>query len=765
LTALRPWEWLGLLLCLALFAAQAGLSSLVKSAAFDEQYHLAAGYAYLRTGDFRLSASHPPLIDSLSALPLLWRPDVVLPLDHPAWAESNYFIFSDVFLWQANSNPQQLLIWARWPIIALGMLLAAVLFLWARQMAGCLAGWTALILATFEPNLLANARLVTTDLGLACLLCLALWRWWHYLERPSRPNLVLAGVLAGLTMAAKFTGLMVWPMILLLLLLYPGYRPSRWRGLAAIGLIAGLTLWAVYGFDIGPIPDANLALPVPAPFYPYSVLETWRVIEEQPKSAFLLGQTSPRGWWYYFPVALVVKTPLPLSLLAAGGLLLLLRRQGWRRASILWLPPTLFMALAMTGRLTIGYRHILPVVPFLILLAAQAAPLPDVERYFDTQYKFGKSLAARFTKSRYTAHFPLSTTHYPLLIPLLLWHAVTTARLYPHYEAFFNLLAGGPRGGSRVLVDSNIDWGQDLPALKQVMAERDIDEVYLAYFGTALPEAYGLRYKPIPGFLRFVTGPEVDAYNPYTPPPGWYAISVTSLRLGLLEQNRDVYAFFRDKEPAARAGYSIYLYHVSYPDETPVDRTVVSGRPVADLAPEALGVRPGRRLVVKWTQSPETTIAWQPATVEFPPGYEPLAADFAGAFALLGYHMAQREVRPGEMIDLTLYWQVKSAEIETPAPATAAPLAAFVHLSEADPADIVAQYDGWGTALTGLERGDVIIQPVRIQAPAGVPAGAYDLRLGLYSPQSLARLPVTSRQGAADFVTLSRLTILAGEER
>jgi hypothetical protein len=274
--ALRPWEWLGLLLGLALFATQAGLSSLVKSAAFDEEYHLAAGYAYLRTGDFRLSSSHPPLIDSLSALPLLWRPEVVLPLDHPSWAESNYFIFSDVFLWQANSNPQQLLIWARWPIIALGMLLAAVLFLWARQMAGRFAGWTALILATFDPNLLANARLVTTDLGLACLLCLAVWRWWHYLERPSPANLALAGVLAGLTMAAKFTGLMVWPMMLLLLLLYPGYRPSRWWGLAAIGLIAGLTLWTVYGFDVGPIPGANLSLPVPAPFYPYSVLDTWR---------------------------------------------------------------------------------------------------------------------------------------------------------------------------------------------------------------------------------------------------------------------------------------------------------------------------------------------------------------------------------------------------------------------------------------------------------------------------------------------------------
>jgi hypothetical protein len=107
---LRAWEWLLLLVGLLVFAAQAALASPLKSAAFDEEYHLAAGYAYLKTGDFRLSTSHPPLVDALGAVPLLFMDGVTLPTDHPSWAQSDYFIFSDVFLWQANDNPQPMLV-------------------------------------------------------------------------------------------------------------------------------------------------------------------------------------------------------------------------------------------------------------------------------------------------------------------------------------------------------------------------------------------------------------------------------------------------------------------------------------------------------------------------------------------------------------------------------------------------------------------------------------------------------------------------------
>ena len=213
LPPLRRWEWLALAACLVFFAAQAALSSPQKSAAFDEEYHLSAGYAYLKSGDYRLSRTvgHPPLANLLNALPLLLLTDTKLPLDHPAWQNGDFQWFSDVFLWQANGNPQQMIELARLSSITLGMLTALLLFIWARQLAGPVAGWLALLLAVLDPNLLANSRLITTDLALSFFVLLTMWRLWTWLESPSHINLILVGLSSGLAMSTKFTGLFLWP--------------------------------------------------------------------------------------------------------------------------------------------------------------------------------------------------------------------------------------------------------------------------------------------------------------------------------------------------------------------------------------------------------------------------------------------------------------------------------------------------------------------------------------------------------------------------
>lgn len=724
------WEGGLLLIGLTLFAAQCLTVSPHKSAAFDEQYHLTAGYSYLRTGDFRLATTHPPLMGIIGATALLPDPAIVLPLDHPAWQNGDRFLFSDVFLWEANPDPQQLLVTARRPLVGIGLLLLLILYGWARQLWGRQAALLVLLLAVFDPNLLANARVVTTDLGLSCFLALATWRLWRWLEAPSWPNLLCTGLAAGLAMSAKYTGLLFWPAAVIVLLLYPRRPESAplWRralALVGMGLTAYAVVWGLYRFEVGAMPDGPLRFPIPAPFYWQQLWWSFnRIVDLQAARLDFFWGEPGYGWWNYFPVALSLKTPLPLLLLALLGLWSALRYRQGHIVLILWTLPLLFLLLGMSGVLTIGYRHLLPAIPLLIVQAGGV--VASIE-----------GIPAR----RWLT--------YGLLTALLLWFLVSVLRVYPHQDAYFNELAGDWTKWSTILVDSNLDWGQDLPALREWMTAHDVEQVNLAYFGKAVPEKYGVQYQPLPSYLRFVEGVELNAYNPITPEPGWYAISATSLRLGLMQrENVDLYAFFRDKQPVGRAGYSIYLYEVTYPPLLPVERRVLFGQAASQLPPAELGASKtaplAQRVQVKWVQSPETALYPLGTGFTTPTAgrYQPVNANFSDIFTLLGYSIDAPIVQPGGEVHFTLVWRKGAHAMPTPAPTRGNPISMFLHITGADPAQIISQFDGWRTALRGLEEGDIIVMPATVELSNEVQPGSYILRVGLYSPQSGARLTV-----------------------
>lgn len=741
---LAAWEVALLCVLLAIFLLLTTLASRQKSASFDEQYHLTAGYSYLRTGDFRLATTHPPLMGMLAALPLLAVEGIQLPLEDDTWQAGNRFEFSDVFLWRANDHPQQLLEVGRVSITLLGALLVFALFRWARRMIGPGAAWVVLLLAVFDPNLLANSRLITTDLGLTALLCLTLWRLWCWLETNRRADLLLAGVLAGLTMAAKYTGLMIWPIIVIVLVLQPRAPASTWRqvalqrsrGLLTMALLAVITLWAVYRFYVGVAPALPIQVPLPAPAYWHNLWQTFSGIVQETgvKPDFLLGEASTGGWWYYFPVALGVKTPLPLLISLAAAVAVLTHHGVWRRHVVLWAPTAVFLLLGLSGILTIGYRHMLPVIPFAILLAG------------------------------YASAWAWSAGRWPrlALVALLTWLTVSTLWFFPNHESYFNELAGGWRNWSNILVDSNLDWGQDLPSLRRTMDDLQIDTVNLAYFGKAAPEAYGVHYRPLPGYLRFMGGRELNAFNPYTPEPGWYAISATSLRLGTLQPDTvDLYAFFRGLTPVARAGYSIALYKVTYPDGTPVTPSVVVGDAVARRTAAELGLQPGGRVAARWTQSPATEVyplghGWvAPSTAS----YRAVDANYSGVFTLIGVDAAVEAVAAGQALPVTLYWRVGDQPMPMPAPTRGEPVAAFIHLVAGDPANKVAQFDGWDAALAGLEPGDIMAQHVDLDVGADVQPGVYDLLVGLYSPQNWERVIVKTNAETQEFVAVGEIRV------
>jgi hypothetical protein len=260
------------------------------------------------------------------------------------------------------------------------------------------------------------------------------------------------------------------------------------------------------------------------------------------RAAFLNGAYSADGFPAYFPTAFLVKTPLVILLLLPLSVVVLLWRGDSRKTgTFLLISPVLYFLFSITSGLNIGYRHLLPMLPFLLVLISGLA-----EKQKD------ESSHSAFSIQRSALWLGIA-----LLICTTLW-------IHPHYLSYFNVLAGGPNGGRDILVDSNVDWGQDLLRLREWQVENGVDELKLGYFGTADPTFYGLVYEPLPGFPReefYATLWANPPFNPTAPEPGVYAISASSLWESHTE-SKNVYPWFRNREPDEQIGYSILIYRV-----------------------------------------------------------------------------------------------------------------------------------------------------------------------------------------------------------
>jgi hypothetical protein len=526
------------------------------SPTMDEQNHLARGLVFLRTGDPRFSLEHPPLVNSLSALPLLMLPDVRLPTDHPSWEEpEGWYAFADQLLWVYNHDVERMVFLARLPIMFLTIGLGLIGFCFGQALWGRPAGLLALAFLLLDPNILAHGRYTTTDAGGATFLFLAaflLWRAWSKATWSWAATL-LAGIGLGTALGSKLSNLVFLPIFAFLAVL-PLYgrgwsRRAAGRRLAQLGLAlawAAVLLWAIFGFDWGPYQFKTETLAAlndvsgPLPTFLAGV-EQIVSLSGGGRPAFLLGHFSAEGWWYYFPVAFAVKTPLLVLLLFTVAAGLLLARPSTRgRALYLLLPALGFFLVSMLSGLNIGYRHLLPILPFLYVLGAGLAALPGATA------KTGQILQ-----------------RLPQLLPgaVLLSLLLIAFLLHPFYLSYFNLAAGGPANGGQVLVDSNIDWGQDLKRLKSWMDEQGVGRLKLAWFGTADPAYYGIDYDPLPGLPRHFDLWWDVPFDTDDPEPGIYAISVSNLwELPLTDKY--VFPWFRAREPDDRVGYSIYIYDV-----------------------------------------------------------------------------------------------------------------------------------------------------------------------------------------------------------
>lgn len=560
--------WLSVLL-IWLFFFLALDSAVDDSPTMDEQNHLARGLAFLRTGDPRLSMEHPPLVNLLSALPLLTMPEITLPLDHPSWDRpEGWYEFADLLLWHSSQDVTKMVFLARLPVIFLTLGMALLAYRFARQLWGRRSALLALFLILFDPNILAHGRYITTDVGGTAFLFLSfflLWQMWRKGSWSWR-RWLLAGVGMGLAFGSKLSSLGFVPVMAFMAILpifdHAG-ASSRWKDAArrlvqfvTAGLLSIIVLWAIFGFQWEPFQFRNQGMSWlnemsgPMPTYWAGVEQIAAFTGIGRGSAFLLGKFSDHGFPAYFPVAFAAKTPLATQLLLLIAVIILLAdRQSRSKAAFLLLPAAMFFGLSVTSALNIGYRHLLPMLPFLMVLISglvRASPV-DATRH-QTRMKLKWNSAAGFTFS-------------VLLLSLL----ISDLLVHPSYLSYFNVAAGGPQNGRNLLVDSNIDWGQDLIRLGRWMDRNGVNEVNLGWFGSADPGHYGIDYQPLPGLGRaefFHLWWNVP-FDRTDPEPGWYAISVSALwELPLRPEEKTVYAWFRQREPDDQIGYSILLYQV-----------------------------------------------------------------------------------------------------------------------------------------------------------------------------------------------------------
>ncbi|HEY4305839.1 MAG TPA: phospholipid carrier-dependent glycosyltransferase [Gemmatimonadaceae bacterium] len=491
----------------------------VFSQTYDEPAHIASGMEWLSRGKYTYDgAQHPPLTRVLAALG---------PFSRGARTQgySDERFEGDVLLGQGAEYRTRLAL-ARLGELPFLVLLCLASWLWGRRLLGDGGGALTVLFVVTNPNLLAHAGLATTDIGITATMAAALYSYVNWTARRTRRNALWFGFWMAVATLTKFSALPFIGLALLLAEVWRWYvvrtKREAWTfPLSQIGaaiVVGSIVLWAGYRFMVGPLQPGGVPIPAPPLFRGLGVFLGHA---SSGHAAFLLGRTSMKGWWYYFPVALAVKTPLPLLLLGIVGVattLTSMRRKEFE-ASIPLCVVVAIMIVAMVSNVDIGIRHILPLYPFLALLAARGAIdlWAHVER-------------ARIAKGLTTA-----------LVASALFIVV---RAHPDHLAYFNLLAGAHP--DHILVDSNLDWGQDLYRLTDVMKRAKIDSITIAYFGSAQ-----LQWAGVPNARR------LGVHEITT---GWIAASRTNLAGVWI--GPELAWLYDNFKPVGKVGESLVLYYV-----------------------------------------------------------------------------------------------------------------------------------------------------------------------------------------------------------
>ncbi|PJE64895.1 MAG: hypothetical protein COU90_00035 [Candidatus Ryanbacteria bacterium CG10_big_fil_rev_8_21_14_0_10_43_42] len=579
------------------------------SAITDELAHIPAGYSYLTEKDMRLNPEHPPLIKDLAALPLVFL-GLSFPTDHPAWttALNGQWDMGRIFLYESGNDADQIIFWARIPMMLLAVLFGWILYAWTRRRFGSRVALLSLFLLAFSPTFLAHSRYVTTDLAAAFGFLIGIMAFIDILERPTRKRIVIAGIALGVAQLLKFSVVLLLPVyaiVTLLWILSHAYEENispkerlrhiirhTFRLLGKFAIVGGIALfiialvyeWHIWNYP----PDRQLADAqeflssfgrrslVNIDFWLIEhrltrgigqyILGVLMVVQRAAggNTTYFLGEVTNTGWTHYFPVVYALKETLALHILTIVAIGVVFIRWGhtksfalgrWIREHSAETTMLVFIAVywwySIRSPLNIGVRHVLPTFPFIYILVSKqiVAWIGDVRTP-------NPKTAEGVMREIYYEHITALPKQLFLTVTLF-WIGFSVLTAYPYYLSYFNGIAGVRGEGYRYAVDSNFDWGQDLKRLRDYVDNNHIDHIAVDYFGA--------------GDLSYYFGEKVEPWwSSRGAPSGYFAISA-SFRQGaygklipspsLSSRNEeDLYIWLRSYEPIARAGQSIFIY-------------------------------------------------------------------------------------------------------------------------------------------------------------------------------------------------------------
>jgi len=556
----RCWKALAALAIL-LAIARVTASYRHTSEAFDEPCHVSAGLELLDHHTYTLDPVHPPLSRLAIGLPLYLAGERYPRLTTEESAQPNYNVVGNHILYDDGHYLRNLIL-ARVALLPFLLIASVLVFAWARREFGDVAAFISVLIFTTTPIVLALSSIAYSDLVTATTQCAALFAFTIWLDNRSWRSTLLLGGAIGLALMSKLTSFMFLPAAAAAIVACRGMMTREpiaktiacgWKQLSAAAVIAIIALWSGYGFSVGRVQDGMGISPqqmpsfqhfpapvakaaramvlndwfIPAPAFLRGVANAW-VLNKTSPSAYLMGQSKPGGWWYFFLAGLIFKSPLPLLLLGAAGLYsvaILGRAQKWSALA----PAVCTLAIliiTMPVKYNAGLRHVLVVFPLIAIGAGCGGAF--LWRMEGNQRKWARSA----------------------LVILLLWQGFETIRAQSDFISYFNELAG--RDPSQVLVAGcDLDCGQDLFRLSDELRSRQISQFNLAVWSSADVNRMGL--------------PEFQIPQPYQPVTGWLAISARAQRLGEVLHERyppNSFAWLQSYHPVAKVGHTIRLYYI-----------------------------------------------------------------------------------------------------------------------------------------------------------------------------------------------------------